>query len=164
MQLKRSASGSLLSAKRSKARPRDSESENDEESDSQEDDRRVGKKTRARESAALEKSALAIERDNEALRERIRTATEEKKRLNNIMRHDAIPDAPDEDSLLQTPPTSTKAKVALGSPDSPDPYNDFDTYICRYLQPVRMKGYNQSSPTSIVVDPTRLLPGCSCLG
>ena len=126
-----------------------------------------GKKARDRESAALEKSALAIERDNEALRERIRKATEEKiqkKRLTNVMRHDAISDGQDEDSLLQTPPTSTKAKVALGSPDSPDPYNDFDTYICRYLQPVRTKGYNPSSPTSIVVDPTRLLPRCSCLG
>jgi hypothetical protein len=133
---KRSASGSLLSAKRSKTRQRDSESENEEESDSQEDDRRVGKKARDRESAALEKSALAIERDNEALRERIRKATEEKKRLNNVMRHDAIPDAQDEDSLLQTPPTSTKAKVALGSPDSPDSYNDFDTYIGRCLRPI----------------------------
>ena len=83
--------GSFLSAGRSKKRRASDESS--ESSD--EDFDKAEKKLKAREETDdLGRTARARERENEALRERIRKADEERKRLNKELRN-ALNDVPD---------------------------------------------------------------------
>jgi hypothetical protein len=123
---KRQVAGSSLSsasrAKRQKPKS-DTESEASESSDDSVGSPAVFEKTLRKDAERdrLAKTAESAERENAALLERIKKAAEERRRLNDRLRHElnSVPDQPEQElqALPQTPPTSAKVKVPLDSPN-----------------------------------------------
>ena len=111
----RGKGGSLLSARRSKQDASTSESSGEEDHD------RAPKRRKARgETDDINKTLRSRERECEELREMLRKANEEKNRLNKDLRkalNEVADTEEDERSLVRTPPTSTKVKVPLDSPN-----------------------------------------------
>lgn len=112
-------SASMQSARRAKrARGRKEEEESTESE--QDVDKAIQNVEDKEETARLGRTARERERENAALRERIRKADDERIVLNKRLREslNGFPDdEPDQSTLLRTPPTSAKIKVPLDSPN-----------------------------------------------
>ena len=114
----KTSGSSTLSAQRAKRnRAREDESSDSSEQDV---DKAIKKVKEREETEVLARTARDRERENAALRERIRKADDERILLNKQMResHNGFPDDDREQfAPVRTPPTSAKVKVRLNSPN-----------------------------------------------
>ena len=118
--MRKARSSSMQSARRAAKRERPRKEGTSSDSSEEDVDKAIQKVEDNEETARLERTARDRERENAALRERIRKADDDRMALNKRLRESLngfADDEPEQSTPLRTPPTSAKIKVPLDSPN-----------------------------------------------